>query len=551
MNSPFEDRLNQLLDRIKEGAPSEPKFSNLLDQLRLEINRMRENEAQREAVLKEYEAAYEKLTSPAQRVGTFVRDTEDGNAVVLLGDTEYIVARDPKGEDLIDLTAGDRVALNEGYAVVGRAAIPSVGSIESVAEALPEGRLRLGGGPGSSSSRLIDRAAGLAEIQIEAGDEVRLDPSGRFAIEHFVNSGARDLFLEDVPPTDWSQIGGQAEALELIRDTLELPLLHPELFARFDKKPIKGILLYGPPGCGKTMIGKAVAYNLAKEYSERLGRKVTECFISISGPKILNMWLGETERLVREIFGTARKKAKAGHLVVVFIDEAESILRTRSSGRWLNISNTVVPQFCSEMDGILGLENVVVILTSNRPDYIDPAILRPERIDRKVKVRRPDRDSAKQVLSIYLHENLPLSAELVKENDDEPTCARKALVETTLSYLWREAKETEFLQVQLKSGSQQTFHYKDLISGAIIKSIVDRAKDFAIRRAIQSSNPSEGLTEADLRDAVDAEYRENEIFPKSDVIEDWLKLLDLDPDAVVSVRPIRSGKTPTRRDTVI
>ena len=261
----------------------------------------------------------------------------------------------------------------------------------------------------------------------------------------------------------------------------------------------------------------------------------------ISGPKILNMWLGETERMVREIFATARDRAKEGRLVVIFIDEAESILRTRSSGRWLNISNTVVPQFCAEMDGLVSLENVVLIITSNRPDYIDPAILRPERIDRKVKIHRPGKESSRDILRIYLHERLPIDPQLVEEHEDA-SCARRALIEFAVAHLWRETRETEFLTVHLRNGSSETLHWKDMVSGALLKSVVDRAKDLAIRRAISEPKTEHGLSEEDLRKSIEAEYRENEIFPKSDAVEDWLKLLDLEPESVATVRPIRPDR---------
>jgi proteasome-associated ATPase len=377
---------------------------------------------------------------------------------------------------------------------------------------------------------------------VKKGDEVRIEPTGKVAVELFGQQDARDYFLEEVPQTPWSNIGGQDEAIKMIRETIELPLLHPELFAKFEKKPIKGVLLYGPPGCGKTLIGKAIAYNLAKEYSERLGREVKEYFLNISGPKILNMWLGESERMVREIFDTARTKAKEGNLVVIFIDEAESILRTRSSGRYMNISNTVVPQFCAEMDGVMGLENVIVVLTSNRPDYIDPAILRPERIDRKVKITRPDLNSAKSILSIYLNENLPIDPVLVKEFDNEPACARKELIESTMTYLFRKEKATEFLKVSLRNGSNETLYFKDLLSGALLKSLVDRAKDTAITRAIENPKTEQGLSKEDMQAAIDAEFSENEIFPKNDVVEDWLKLIDFDIENVVNVRPVKTTK---------
>jgi len=250
------------------------------------------------------------------------------------------------------------------------------------------------------------------------------------------------------------------------------------------------------------------------------------------------MWLGETERMVREIFSIAREKAKEGNLVFIFMDEAESVLRTRSSGRWLNISNTVVPQFCAELDGLVSLENVVLILTSNRPDYIDPAVLRPERIDRKVKVTRPNREASQAILGIYLKSSLPLDPELLAKYDGEPDCARKELVEGAIDYLWRTDRATEFLKVQYRNGRSETLHWRDLVSGALLKSVVDRAKDTAIRRAIEVPDSPHGITLADLIAGIEAEYRENEIFPKSDVQEDWLKLLDVEPDNVAQVRPV-------------
>ena len=386
------------------------------------------------------------------------------------------------------------------------------------------------------------RGANLAEQTIRIGDEVRLDSTGRFAIEHQEKQESRDYFLESVPVIPWDKVGGQQEAIRLIRDTIEQPLLHPEIFAKFEKKPIKGILLYGPPGCGKTLIGKATAYNLTKEYSERTGKEVKEYFMAISGPKILNMWLGETERIVREIFRTAREKAKEGRLVFIFMDEAESVLRTRSSGRYLNISNTVVPQFCAELDGLQSLENVVLMLTSNRPDYIDPAVLRPERIDRKVKVVRPDREAATQILGIYLHGTIPIDPALVKKFSGEVDCARKELIEGTIDAIWRKSKETEFLKVFLKNGSSETLYYRDLISGALIKSVVDRSKDEAIKRAIANPKAESGINLEDLTNAVTQEFKENEIFPKSDVQEDWLQLLDFSPDNVASVKPIGQNR---------
>ncbi len=542
MDSNERSRTEQILEKIAEQAPKEDhRLQTYLSALRHEIENESRDHADREKLLAEYEEAYQKLTAPANRVGVFLQWLEEDNVLIALGDTEYVAAFDPKVARP-DLTPGSRVMLNDAYAVVGAMAPHPGGSVVKVAESLDDGRLRVSADPQNSQGRIVLRGQLLTEGKIDKGDEVRVDPSGRVALEHFPHQEARDYFVEDVPEIPWEKIGGQEEAIQLIRDTIEQPLLYPELYVKYDKKPVKGILLYGPPGCGKTLIGKATAYNLAKEYSERIGHEVKEYFMHISGPKILNMWLGETERMVREIFETARARAKEGKLVVIFMDEAESVLRTRSSGRWLNISNTVVPQFCAELDGMVALENVVLILTSNRPDYIDPAVLRPERIDRKVKVRRPNKDACREILGIYLHERLPFDPELVKEYDGEPSCARQALVESTCAALWKESNATAFLKMYMRNGSNETLYWHDLVSGALLKSVVDRAKDISMRRAITDPAIEQGIKMSDMQEALEAEYRENEIFPKSDVQEDWLKLIDLDPESVASVKPVREGK---------
>ncbi|HZH98968.1 MAG TPA: AAA family ATPase [Fimbriimonadaceae bacterium] len=535
---PSGSRSLEILDKILQQAPKEDqRLQNYLAALRdaLESEGKEREEAQK--ILSEYEEAYAKLTAPANRLGVFLKWLEERQALIAVGDTEFVSMVDPKVPDE-ELQAGSRVKVNDAYAVVGVLDASLSGPLVKVGDVLSDGRLRIGNDTPGSDGKLVQRGASLADVEIGTGDEVRLDGTGKLAVEHFGRKESKDYFFEDVPEIPWEAVGGQHEAIQLIRDTIEQPLLYPEIYQQYDKKPIKGLLLYGPPGCGKTLIGKATAYNLTKEYSERLGKPVKEYFMYISGPKILNMWLGETERMVREIFQTAREKAKEGRLVFIFMDEAESVLRTRSSGRWLNISNTVVPQFCAELDGLVALENVVLILTSNRPDYIDPAVLRPERIDRKVKVTRPDRGSSQQILGIYLHANLPLDPELSKRYDGEADCVRKELVEGLTDYLWRESKETEFLKVNMRNGSTETLYWKDLVSGALLKSVVDRAKDTAIKLAIAAPGAAHGITLDDLIGALRAEYKENEIFPKTDTQEDWLKLLDYEPENVASVKPV-------------
>ncbi len=550
----------RLIDKIEEQTSGDqPRLKSYLSALRESVKKDELRQEEVHKLLAEYEQAYAKLTAPANRIGVFLRwltEEEAGQpnrnlALVVLGDSDYVSEVDSK-LDQSRLTPGACVCLNEAYAIVNVLPSPRTGRIEKVKDSLEDGRLRLGSGPSGAGKRIIDRADSLKESIIKTGDEVRLDPSGRMAVEIYQSDEVRDYFLEAVPDLPWEKVGGQSEAIQLIRETIEQPLLHPELFKKFDKKPIKGVLLYGPPGCGKTLIGKATAFNLAKEYSARLGKPVQEYFMAISGPKILNMWLGETERIVREVFRTAREKAKEGFLVFIFMDEAESVLRTRSSGRWLNISNTVVPQFCAELDGLQSLDNVVLILTSNRPDYIDPAVLRPERIDRKVKVSRPDKAAATQILGIYLHEGIPLDPEVLKRNQGELDCARKELIENLVEEFWAKSKENEFLKVNLKNGSSETLYTKDVVSGALLKSIIDRAKDIAIKRAIKHPNQEPGISGQDLSLAMRKEFKENEIFPKSDLTEDWLELLDHPAENVISVKPIgrTKGEQLTRKNII-
>ncbi|HEY3285163.1 MAG TPA: AAA family ATPase [Armatimonadota bacterium] len=532
--------LDDILYRLR---PKDPDLLRALSLLRhqLQVDEKQFEEAQ--SSLQEFEEAYTKLTSPANRIGTFLgsADGDEDVAQIALGDGEFLANHDPK-VDVSTFKVGTRVKVNDAYAVLGDLGYHPAGPIVKVQDVLGDGRLRISTDAQGLQTRVVMRSPDLESVALKQGDEVRMEPNGRVALEHFPSTEARDYYLDDVPEIPWSAVGGQEEAIALIRDTIELPLLHPDLFERFSKKPLKGVLLYGPPGCGKTLIGKATAYNLTQEYAKHTQREVKHYFMFISGPKILNMWLGESERMVREIFAQAREKAAEGYLVFIFIDEAESLLRTRSSGRWMNISNTIVPQFAAEMDGLVKLENVVVMLTSNRPDYIDPAILRPERIDRKVKVGRPNRAASREILSIYLTTTVPLDPDLLARHDGDADTARASLLDDAMEYLYGRNEETEFLEVYLRNGSVETLYWKDLLSGALLKSVVDRAKDSAIRRSIDRKSDTEGISLEDMTKAIKLEFKENEIFPKSDTQDDWLKLIDYEPDHVASVRPIRNRK---------
>lgn len=560
-----------LLDEIIRMTPRNDVRIGYLMALReqLETDESMMDEARK--VIAEFEEAYNKLTAPANRIGVYLGtvnpeprpapkrrfgltaapNPDAGRVVrIALGDQEYIANVDPKLEGL-ELKVGTQVKVNEAFAVIGDLGYAEGGPIVKIAETLEDGRLRVSMDSQGMQSRVVYRSENLQSAPLKSGSEVRMEPNFKVALEYFEARETTDYYLEEVPILPWNRIGGQDEAISVIKDAIELPLLHPELFERFGKRPLKGILLYGPPGCGKTLIGKATAYNLTREYRERTGQDVKEYFMYINGPKILNMWLGESERMVREIFAQAREKSKAGHLVFIFIDEAESLLRTRSSGRWMNISNTIVPQFCAEMDGLVSLENVVVMLTSNRPDYIDPAILRPERIDRKVKVVRPDRRSTREIYKIYLGD-VPLDPSLVREHKGDCSGALDELLDLITEYTYRRDEETEFIEVHLKNAGTETLYWKDLLSGALVKSVVERSKDFAIKRSIEKRSDAEGITLDDLQRAVRVEFKENEIFPKGDSLEDWLKLLDYDPENVATIKPIKAKKqgSPTRRNII-
>ncbi|HEX4665311.1 MAG TPA: AAA family ATPase [Chthoniobacterales bacterium] len=546
-DAPDDERQISLLeafDRAVASLPPNEFGRERLLALRAEIAEQEEMMGDAREMIEKLEQVIKKVTSPANRIGTFLGSPARDTAQIVVGGADYYCNVDPR-ISLAKLQKGTRVLVNEAYVIVGDLGFETAGPVTKVAEVLGDDRLRVGAEHGTQSL-VLQRSAQLTKAPLKAGDDVRVDANYRVALELLASPQSRDHYLDEVPELPWEKVGGQKEALEAIRDAIELPLLHEELFQRFQHATPKGFLLYGPPGCGKTLIGKATAYNLTKQLRGKSGADMREYFMHIKGPEILNMWVGESERMVREIFATAREKRREGYMPFLFIDEAESILGTRRASRYSSILSTLVPMFCTEMDGIDSLNEVVIILASNRADLIDPAILRPGRIDRKIKVNRPNKEGAREIYRIYLTDDLPYDPALL-EGAESKAAAIDALIGRLLETQFSRKEDNRLLEVTLRSGRKEALFRSDVISGAIIASVVERAKGMAIKREIAKAvagiadpaRPNEGISEPDLQVAFNAEYLENEILPATDITEDWLKLIDYDPDNVVKISPVR------------
>ncbi len=534
-----------LLDRTISALPIGDPVRKALLNVRAQVSDQEDviNEARQ--TIEKMEEVIKKVTSPANRIGTFLGSPNRETVQIVVGGSDYYCNVDPR-ISIAKLKKGTRVLVNEAYVVVGDIGYDVSGPVAKVTEVIGDDRLRVGQDNGMQSL-VLQRSTQLLKETLKSGDEVRVDPNYRMALELLKRPKSEDHYLDEVPELPWEKVGGQQEALQAIRDAIELPLVHADLFAKFNHSTPKGFLLYGPPGCGKTLIGKATAYNLTQKLKDKTGENMKEYFMHIKGPEILNMWVGESERMVREIFATAREKRKEGYLPFLFIDEAESILGTRRASRFSNILSTLVPMFCTEMDGIDSLNDVVIILASNRADLIDPAIIRPGRIDRKIKVNRPTKEGAREIYKIYLADNLPYDPALVKEAGSV-RAAIDQLVDGLIEQQFTHRDENRFLEVTLRSGRKEVLYRGDLISGAIISSIVERAKGLAIKRAIATTQ-EEGISASDLSLSLNQEYSENDIFPPTDITEDWLKLIDYDAENVVRVAPVRAGRSEDRPRT--
>ena len=537
----------ETLARIIGGLPPGDPTRSELAELRISIAEQEEMVTEARHTIEKLDEVIKKVTSPANRIGTFLGSPNKETALIVVGGSDYYCNVDPR-INVSRLKKGTRVLVNEAYVIVGDLGYNLSGPVTKVTEVLGADRLRVGT-EHEMQSIVLQRSQDLLKETLKVGDEIRVDPNYRIAIEVLSQSKTDEYYLEAVPELPWERVGGQEEALTAIKDAIELPLLHEDLFVKFQHQTPKGFLLYGPPGCGKTLIGKATAYNLTRQLQEKTGENMQQFFMHIKGPEILSMWVGESERMVREIFITAREKRKDGFLPFIFIDEAESILGTRHAGRHSNILSTLVPMFCTEMDGIESLNEIVIILASNRADLIDPAILRPGRIDRKIKVSRPDHNAAREIYRIYLSPDLPYDPELVKQAGGIHEAIRY-LVDKVIDAQFARRDENRFLEVILRSGKRETLYRGNLVSGAIIASVVERAKELAIKRAINTMQ-EEGISESDLLLSLNTEYVGNDIFPPTDIVEDWLKLIDYDSENVVKVSPIRGSERPARESHVI
>ena len=549
----------ELLDQCIASLPEGDERIALLYQLRHRFIEMTTATQQHDTERTKMQAVIEKLTAPANRVGTLIALPEEGVARIVVGGAEYYANVDLQLEGAVP-KVGHQILVNEAYVVIRSLGYDRSGPIVKIREVLKEGRLRIDQEAGRQGI-FIQRADDLAEVDVKAGDEVRLDPTHQIAIERVENSQAQSHLLAELPTVRWEDIGGQQEAIESIRRSIEYPLLHAELFSQYQFQQPKGFLLYGPPGCGKTLIGQATAASLgeilakdnesatsslenaAQDAPAKLPPINGGVFLHVKGPEVLNMWVGESERIVRDLFRQARQQRQEGKLPFIFIDEAESILGTRRSMRSYNLSNTLVPMFCAELDGIESLSQVVVILASNRPDMIDPAVLRSGRIDRKIKVGRPGRKDVGEILRVYLKTDLPYASSDSALSGTGQEALVSKMIDGLLENIFQTSHENRVLAIRLRNGRREILYRRDLLSGAVLAGIVRRAKERAIERAIQSDGQdSTGLTLEDLFMATNQEFKESEIFPPDDSAEEWLKLLDYHPDQVVGVSSFKPGK---------
>ncbi|MFJ4182335.1 proteasome ATPase [Streptomyces sp. NPDC089733] len=521
----LEERIVELQTNLAGVSAQNERLANTLREARDQIVALKEE--------------VDRLAQPPAGFGVFLQGNEDGTCDIFTGGRKLRVNVSPSVE-LDDLRRGQEVMLNEALNVVDAMEFERAGDIVTLKEILEDGERALVIGH-TDEERVVRLAEPLLDITIRPGDALLLEPRSGYVYEVVPKSEVEELVLEEVPDIDYDKIGGLGDQIELIRDAVELPYLHPDLFKEHELRPPKGILLYGPPGCGKTLIAKAVANSLAKKVAEVTGQPAGKSyFLNIKGPELLNKYVGETERHIRLVFQRAREKASEGTPVIVFFDEMESLFRTRGSGVSSDVENTIVPQLLAEIDGVEGLENVIVIGASNREDMIDPAILRPGRLDVKIKIERPDAEAAKDIFAKYLTPSLPLHADDLAEHTGSKEAAAHAMIQSVVERMYTESEENRFLEVTYANGDKEVLYFKDFNSGAMIQNIVDRAKKMAIKAFLDQGQ--KGLRVSHLLQACVDEFKENEDLPNTTNPDDWARISGKKGERIVFIRTLVTGK---------
>ncbi|RFD23844.1 proteasome ATPase [Mycobacterium uberis] len=535
----------QLEARIDSLAARNSKLMETLKEARQQLLALREE--------------VDRLGQPPSGYGVLLAAHDDETVDVFTSGRKMRLTCSPNIE-VASLRKGQTVRLNEALTVVAAGTFEAVGEVSTLREILADGHRALVIGH-ADEERVVWLAEPLVAEdlpyrvpdalnddsrprKLRPGDSLLVDTKAGYAFERIPKAEVEDLVLEEVPDVSYSDIGGLTRQIEQIRDAVELPFLHKELYREYALRPPKGVLLYGPPGCGKTLIAKAVANSLAKKMAEVRGddaREAKSYFLNIKGPELLNKFVGETERHIRLIFQRAREKASQGTPVIVFFDEMDSIFRTRGTGVSSDVETTVVPQLLSEIDGVEGLENVIVIGASNREDMIDPAILRPGRLDVKIKIERPDAEAAQDIYSKYLTESLPVHADDLAEFDGDRVACTKAMIEKVVDRMYAEIDDNRFLEVTYANGDKEVMYFKDFNSGAMIQNVVDRAKKNAIKSVLETGQP--GLRIQHLLDSIVDEFAENEDLPNTTNPDDWARISGKKGERIVYIRTLVTGKS--------
>jgi proteasome-associated ATPase len=518
----LEERLLETKGQLAHAVSQNEKLTFTLQQAKEQLAALREE--------------VEKLTQPPAAYGTFLASNEDGTVDVFSGGRKMRVALHPDiSPDSVQ--KGNEVVLNESLNVVLARKGELSGEVVTLKEVLADLRRAIVFAR-ADEERVAELSEDLAGVHLRPGDAVLMDSRSQLLIEKLPRPEVEELVLEEVPDITYADVGGLDAQIEAITDAVELPYLHRRLFTAYRLPAPKGILLYGPPGCGKTLIAKAVANSLAKKVAEATGNTSTRSyFLNIKGPELLNKYVGETERQIRLVFQRAREKAEEGVPVIVFFDEMDSLFRTRGTGISSDMESTIVPQLLAEIDGVEALRDVIVIGASNREDLIDPAILRPGRLDVKIKIERPNDEAAAQIFSRYLGPQLPLDAsEVARLGGGDPNKTAQAMIEKTVSEMYRPDDENRFLEVTYQNGDKEVLYYRDFASGAMIENMVRRAKKLAIKREIAGESP--GIRTDDLLESMRQEFKENEDLPNTTNPDDWARISGKKGERIVYVRTL-------------